>query len=105
MLRVGILDEEMEYVGRLAAYLNRIKKGTIQCCAFTRRDKLIESLQKHHLEVIVSTDEELLDHVAREYQKLCYIWLTDGQRENKRFHQINRYQSGVQIAKESFLNH
>ncbi len=100
MLRIGILDEEMEYVGRLAAYLNRMNKGSIQCSAFTQKDKLYEFVQQHHPEVIMSTNERLLMCMAEEYNKICYIWLTEGQQEKKQFHPINRYQSGVRIAKE-----
>lgn len=100
MLRVGILDPETEYVGKLAAYLNRVNQGAIECSAFTKKDKLMECMKEHHMEVVVSTDEELLMGLQELHQKVCYIWLTDGKREKNRFHQINRYQSGVQIAKE-----
>ncbi len=99
MIRIGILDEEVQYVGKLAAYLNRENKGAIKCSAFTEEEKLVDYMEKNGLDVVVATKGKALEHMAEQFQKVCCIELAE-ERKKGRFPCIYRYQSGERIAKE-----
>lgn len=101
MIRIGVLDEEELYVGKLAAYLNRRNKGELQCCAFTQKDKLLAGIQEHRWDVVLTTDEKLIEGVQKERDDVCCIWLTEQERQSgERIYCIYRYQSGACVAEE-----
>lgn len=97
MIRIGVIDKEEGYVGKLAAYLNRVNKGKLQCLAFTKKDKLVEGIRQHRWDVVIATDEKLLEEIRTDNDRLCGIWLTE-QADRSTGRSIYRYQSGAGIA-------
>lgn len=101
MIRIGVMDEEEGYVGKLAAYLNRVNKGTIQCCAFTEKDGLLAGLKEHRWDVLLSTDRAFIEGIQAEDNRVCGIWLTGQEHVSvDRIYCIYRFQSGASIAEE-----
>ena len=96
MIRVGIMDKEELYVGKLAAYLNRRNKGKIQCNAYTEEDKLLTGIDRQGFQVVLSTEKKLLEQITRQQEKICCVWLTETE-EKDRMYCICRYQSGTVI--------
>lgn len=99
MIRIGVMDEEERYVGKLSAYLNRKNKGSVQCSAYTQEDKLLTGLKGHGFSVVVSTKKELLERIHLQKEDICCIWLTEEEGTHKDgLNCIYRYQSGTAIT-------
>lgn len=109
MLRIGILDDEREYVENLSAYLGRFGKGRWMTAAFTDREIVRSYLKGKRLDLIASTSVEELKKLQEEYSGLTFLWLSD-QREVKKkdisFQFVYRFQSAKVIgaAIENMVN-
>lgn len=101
MIRIGVMDEEEGYVSKLTAYLNRVNKGTMQCCAFTKKEGILTGLKDHRWDVLAATDRAFVEEMLEEDDSVCGIWLT-GQEHAlvDGIYCIYRYQSGASIAEE-----
>ena len=76
MIRIGVMDEEEGYVSKLTAYLNRVNKGTMQCCAFTKKEGILTGLKDHRWDVLAATDRAFVEEMLEEDDSVCGIWLT-----------------------------
>lgn len=102
MIWIGILDEEMNYVGKLAAYLNRKKKGEWRCSAYTHPDVLYKEMEEVQPDMILSTKEEVVEHIRKHYPNVCCVYLTDREiREPYGTDCVYRYQSAAMIVEEA----
>ena len=102
MIKIGILDEEQEYVKMLSAYLGRYGKGQWTTAAFTDREVLSRYLDKGELDIVAGTNREELKQLQRINNKLSYLWLSNRQDTGERelgFYEIYRYQSARIIGK------
>ena len=66
MIRIGVMDEEEGYVSKLTAYLNRVNKGTMQCCAFTKKEGILTGLKDHRWDVLAATDRAFVEEMLEE---------------------------------------
>lgn len=109
VLRIGILDDEREYVESLSAYLGRFGKGRWMTAAFTDQEVLKSYLKGKRLDLIASTSEEALKKLQEEYGGLIFLWLSDQQdikKKNVSFPFVYRFQSAKVIgaAIENMVN-
>lgn len=109
VLRIGILDDEREYVESLSAYLGRFGKGRWMTAAFTDQEVLKSYLKGKRLDLIASTSEEALKKLQEEYGGLIFLWLSDQQdikKKNVSFPSVYRFQSAKVIgaAIENMVN-
>ena len=104
MIRIGIVDREEEYSGKLAVFLNRCEKSLWNTSAFTEKDILIKHMKLRGLDILASADFDLLMVLQKQFPKVCYVWLTDERGSRKevpddmRFYTVYRYQSARVIA-------
>lgn len=100
-LRIGILDDEREYVENLSAYLGRFGKGRWMTAAFTDQEILRSYLKGKRLDLIAGTSVGELKKLQAEYSGLTFLWLSD-QREVKEkdisFQFVYRFQSAQVIG-------
>ncbi len=102
MVKIGILDEEQEYVQMLSAYLGRYGKGNWLTAAFTDRQVLSSYLDKGQLDIVAGTNQEELRQLQGTYKPLSFLWLSGRQETEKHelgFYEIYRYQSAKAIGK------
>lgn len=104
-VKIGILDEEKEYVEMLAAYLGRFGKGQWITAAFTDWTVLHSYLRAGRLDILAGTNQEELRKLQQEYDGLTLLWLSDqkngqsNRQENMAaFRSVYRYQSARLIA-------
>lgn len=103
-VRIGLLDEEEDYVSKLAGYLNRQGRGCWNVAGFTDKTTLEEYLEKRSLDVLAATNLEEVLEFEKKYKNLSFIWLSEdgkgrGQSKNSDIYMINRYQSAKAISK------
>lgn len=109
MVRIGVLDEEEEYVSRLAGFLNRQGKGCWNVAGFTDRGILEDYLKKRNLDVLaVSNKEELLE-LQKRYKEICFIWLSESgnagriaDKKDSEIRMICKFQSAKAIGKAMY---
>lgn len=101
VLKIGILDDEREYVESLSAYLSRFGKGRWMTAAFTDHEVLKSYLKGKRLDLIAGTSEEELKKLQEEYGGLIFLWLSDRQdmkKKNVPFPSVYRFQSAKVIG-------
>lgn len=101
-VKIGILDEEKEYVKMLAAYLGRFGRGRWSTAAFTDREVLNNYLDNGQLDILAGTDKEELKQLQKLYGNLSYLWLSDRREPGKKemgFYEIYRYESAMAVGK------
>lgn len=97
-VKIGIYDEEKQYVERLAAYINRKGKEQQMVVAFTEKTKVEEYLARKTLDIIISSEREALQHWRK--KKMEIIWLNDGEDTG----QLGTISEGYTISKYSGAN-
>lgn len=101
MLRIGILDDEKEYVESLSAYLGRYGRGRWMTAAFTDQEVLKSYLKGKKLDLIAGTNVRELKKLQEEYSGLTFLWLSDRQDIKKKdisFSFVYRFQSAKVIG-------
>lgn len=101
-IKIGILDEEQEYVKMLAAYLGKYGKGRWSTAAFTDKEVLNRYLDNGQLDILAGTDREELKRLQRIYDNLSYLWLSNRKETGKKemgFYEIYRYESARAVGK------
>lgn len=101
-IKIGILDEEQEYVKMLAAYLGQYGKGRWSTAAFTDKEVLNRYLDNGQLDILAGTDREVLKQLQRVYDNLSYLWLSDRRETDRKemgFYEIYRYESARAVGK------
>lgn len=101
-IKIGILDEEVEYVKMLAAYLGRFGKGRWSTAAFTDREVLNQYLRDGQLDILAGTNKEELKQLQEIYNNLSCLWLSNRQETSKKemgFYEIYRYESARAVGK------
>lgn len=97
--RIGLFDEETEYVERLAVYLGEY--GAWNVVAFSDRELFKKYIQEHRMDVILSTDRELLHCIRQEKEELIPIWLSEeGAKGSGEYFCVYRYQRAKEIGKQ-----
>lgn len=76
-VRIGILDNEREYVENLSAYLGRFGKGKWVVSAFTDQKVLKSYLEGKRLDILAGTDQKELRRLQEEYAGFSVLWLSD----------------------------
>lgn len=102
-IKIGILDEEKEYVKMLAAYLGRLGKGRWSTAAFTDRGVLKDYLSGGRIDILAGTNREELKQLQQVYGNLSYLWLSDRREAGSTelgFYEIYRYQSARAVGKK-----
>lgn len=103
MISIGLLDNEEDYVRKLAAYLNRQGRGKWNIVAFTNGEILDSYMKKRRLDILAGTNERVLTELQREHGELVILWLRDeeqpfGRKEGNCFF-VCRYQ-GAGVIEE-----
>lgn len=100
-MRIGVWDEEKEYVSRLAAFLQRFGKGKWEVVAFTETQAVQIHLQKDSLDMLIGTNKKTL----KEYQNkkdIIKVWLTECKELSKcleeDWFELYRYQGANNIG-------
>lgn len=104
VVKIGVLDEEEDYVERLAGALNRQGKGCWNVAGFTNREILEDYLKKRNLDVLAVTNQEELFRLQEKYKEICFIWLSENGGSGRiadraEIRMICRYQSAKAIGK------
>ncbi|MBE5922853.1 MAG: hypothetical protein E7271_00105 [Lachnospiraceae bacterium] len=100
-VRIGIYDEELDYVLRFSAFMNKVNKGRWRVSGFTEPQNLNNQVQKGKLDLLLSTDEKLISVMRKNYPQLNCVYLSSGgepHAEDKG--RIYRFQSARVIAEE-----
>lgn len=101
-IKIGVMDDEKEYVTRLISYLQEYSKGRWDLCAFTNIQALECYLDKRALDILIGTDRSILDKHRRNNDGIC-MWLTeqrcDYREEAGKLYVIYRFQSAREIGK------
>lgn len=100
-IKIGVWDEEIEYVTRLTAFLQKQGKGKWEVMAFTESSNIQEYLRRNSLDLIVGTDREALN-LFRSNTDLVKLWLTQDDKnmmsKKKDWYTLYRFQSAEVIA-------
>ncbi len=105
-LRIGVVDEETDYVTKLCAYLNKYGGGMWGVSAFTDRKVLLRYMTDRKMDMLVVTDANLLEELTERYPQVLYVWLSGekGKRwrgeENQKIYTVYRYQS-ARVVKDA----
>lgn len=101
-IKVGIYDEEAEYVKRLSAYLNRKGNGKWLVFGYTSKELLGQDVMESRLDAVFGTNRQVLFHIRKQCEKLPLLWLTE---EEKVLSDLScdviplfRYQSAAVLA-------
>ena len=70
-VKIGVIDDEKEYVTRLISYLQEYSKGRWDLCAFTNIQALECYLDKRALDILIGTDRSILDKHRRRLLTDC----------------------------------
>lgn len=100
-IRIGILDEEKEYVMNLTAYLQRYGKGKWDLTAFTNEKSLVAYLEKRTLDILAGTDRRTVMQIERD-KKFARLWLAndleDLGEDKGHIYSVYRFQSAEKIG-------
>lgn len=101
--KIGVWDDEIEYVTRLTAFLQKYGKGKWDVSAFTDEKTIQAYLKKNSLDLIVGTDEDGLK-IFREDDQISKLWLTDDAKktvmDKPEWNVLYRFQSVDVIGKK-----
>lgn len=103
-VKIGVVDKELQYVERLAAFLNRYEKQLWNVVAFTDYEALEKYMAERHIDMLATTKKELITKYRSIYPESCYIWLTDYRERvgrgiaNEGYYSVYRYQSARVIG-------
>lgn len=103
LVKIGIMDEERQYVEMLSSYLNRYGKGSWIVQGFTKQEKLLNEIQKNPPDIAMITDKKILEGFAKDYQTIQYIWLSNSDEligEPMGYEVVSQYQSAKVIAQK-----
>lgn len=102
-IKIGVWDEEIEYVSRLADYLQKYGKGKWDVRAFTDVEMIQAYIKSHSMDLLLGTDRNGLN-VFEEYKEMTKLWLTDEPKpkniERKGWYALCRFQGADNIAKQ-----
>lgn len=101
-VKIGVIDEEKEYVTKLISYLQKYSKGKWDLCAFTNVQALENHLNKRVLDILVGTDKNILEKRRGRNDGIC-LWLTeqrcDYREETDKLYVVYRFQSAREIGR------
>lgn len=101
-IKIGVMDEEKEYVTSLITYLQKYSKGKWDLCAFTNGQSLENHLDKRSLDILVGTDRRILEKRCGKKAETC-LWLADQKcdyhEDTDKLYVIYRFQSACEIGK------
>ena len=102
-VRIGVYDNEKEYVERLSAFMNKTEKNRWRVGGFTEMEIVMEQLEKNKLDLIISTDAEKLETIEENYPQLNCVYLSDEEKKrksNKGISLVFRYQNARILCEE-----
>lgn len=101
-IKIGVMDEEKEYVTSLITYLQKYSKGKWDLCAFTNVQALENHLDKRLLDILVGTDRRILERRCEKKAEVG-LWLSDQKcdyrEESDKLYVIYRFQSACEIGR------
>ena len=101
-VKIGVMDRETRYVERLCAYLSHYGNCIWNVSAFTDKSVLERYMEDRRIDLLLSTNNELIEDLQRKYPDRTYVLLTDEQGVRRNFGQkiylIYRYQSARLIG-------
>lgn len=101
-IKIGVMDEEKEYVTSLITYLQKYSKGKWDLCAFTNVQSLENHLDKSLLDILVGTDRRILERRCEKKAEVG-LWLSDQKcdyrEESDKLYVIYRFQSACEIGR------
>lgn len=101
-VKIGIYDEEQDYVEKLSAYLNRKGKGKWAVAAYTSEEILEREAAKNGLDVLFGTNRQVICKMQNLHQALPVLWLTEEKAEGRKLSTgimpVYRYQGAAAIA-------
>ena len=101
-VKIGVIDDEKEYVTKLIAYLQKYSKGKWDLCAFTNIDALENHLNKRVLDILIGTDKGILEKRLAKNEGIC-MWLSeqkcDYREKTDKLYVVYRFQSAREIGK------
>lgn len=102
IIKIGIYDEEREYVEMLSSFLNDWGKGKWRISGYTSIELLKKSLENGRFDLLVSPDLEVLSQISTEDKEVSLLFLSGENQINENqeiINQIYRFQSANEIAK------
>lgn len=101
-IKIGVMNDEKEYVLNLIAFLQKYGKEKWELSAFTKEESLKVYLKERTLDLLVATDKSVLANVVEE-NYLLKVWLTDEKNQERedigQWYSIYRFQSASEIGK------
>lgn len=101
MVRIGVYDEEIEYIEILTAYLKQFGSGKWNMLGYTDFEVLAGNIEKNRLDILISTDYEILKSVKDYNKELALLYLAPVEnipKENIQIDMIYRFQSAKEIG-------
>ena len=99
--KIGIYDDEITYASRLMEVLNARKQILFEAEVFTAKEKLLEYLGNHKLDILLVQDSKMFEELQG-YSVMKIIILSKGDYQNKtsKYPVIYKYQSSDAIIRE-----
>lgn len=95
---LALMDSEESYAVRFMEHMNRKKTMPFEVHAFTDKEKLLEYVTAHHVEILLISEHDLEE--GCEYPAGQIIVLTDRSSGNGLFPNVCKYQSSSQVMRE-----
>lgn len=103
-VKIGLMDNELQYVERLSAYLNRHGNRLWKVAAFTDNEVLMRYMKEKRIDLLAATDRSLLCLLNEKYPGHCYVWLADEKGNHsisvagQKIYSVYRYQSAKAVG-------
>ncbi len=97
-VRIGVYDEELEYVDMLCSYLRSCGKGRWNLSGFTKKELLTGN--RNAFDILISTNMEVFDDFSNQMETLDCIYLSSSQDEKLKSDicAVYRFQNAREIA-------
>lgn len=102
-VKIGVYDEEPEYVEMLCSFLKEWGRGAWILSGYTQKDMVKKAVSSGRMDLCISTEEELLNEIQKEEKEIGLLFLTNGEEKNLTtgiISQVYRFQSGREIAEQ-----
>lgn len=102
-IRIGIYDEERDYVDMLCTFLKGYGKGRWNLAGYTDREILKKAVYKNKFDLLISPDMELLIQLLKEEKDTTFVFLSgekSASMDTGAMNHIYRFQSAKEIAGE-----
>lgn len=99
-VRIGVYDEEWEYVNLLCGYLQNFGRGKWIVSGYTDEQVVYRMGNQGRMDVFLSTDKDVIEGMKLQQQDVLVIYLTSGKEESLEdsYASVYRFQSARTVG-------